>query len=129
MPEINTKSWSLEMPDDWQIEYDEECVSTWRSTSVGALQFSSARKDEPVTEDDLHSFSQRHLDKNPTLKQVVLGEFSGIELDLETEDVAWRHWYLRSGPIALFVTYNCDAPNAGTEDKDVDAVLSNLKRR
>lgn len=63
MAVIEAKSWSLNLPDEWQIEYDEKCVTTWRSTSVGALQFSSARKDEPVTDDDLHAFAKPHLEK------------------------------------------------------------------
>lgn len=128
MKTIQTENWSLELPEDWEVEQDDICLSVWQSDGVGALQFSTARKDSPVTDSDLLEFAEDHLNRSANPVPVTLGEFSGFELCYEFQEIWWRLWFLRAGSTALFITYNCNVSNAGFEADVVDAVLANLKR-
>jgi hypothetical protein len=127
MATIETRSWSLCLPDEWEFEVDDVCITAWQPTSAGALQFSTYRKDGLVTDDDVREAAEKDSEHGATLKMIILGDFSGIEICFEDQETWWRHWHLRSNDIMLFVTYNCRVASAGAEDTVVDALLANLR--
>ena len=122
-------SWELTLAPSWDAQSDTECETITNATGVGALQISAARKDTPVTDEDLAGFAQEHIDAGAKTKPVVLGSFSGMTLRYEVDGSHWRQWYLKHGAVALFVTYNCPAADKGKEDLAVDQMLSSLKAR
>jgi len=129
MPTIETRSWSLNLPNEWEFEADETCITAWQPISVGALQFSTYRKDGLVTDDELREFVENNSNLGGPLKDVILGDFSGYEICFEDQESSWRHWHLRSDNIMIFITYNCGVADAGADDAAVDAVLAGLRRR
>jgi hypothetical protein len=95
---------------------------------VGALQISSDRKQSgDVSDEDLNAFAAEHVDAGAKLRPVQLGDFSGYHLHFGADDTYWRHWYLRHGSVALFVTYNCPPDDRGAEDGDIAIILESLK--
>lgn len=93
----------------------------------GALQFSSVRKTgQAVTDADLREFADEDLNGREA-RDVSLGDFVGITLDFAQAGVYWRKWWLRSGSVLLFVTYNCDSGEEAWEAATVDTILGSLR--
>jgi hypothetical protein len=82
-----------------------------------------------VTQDDLEGvvedLAQEHWgDAVP----VVCGEFEGLLYEYGEGPNAWRRWFLRSGPILLFVTYNSTREARLRERSAVQQVLKTARR-
>jgi hypothetical protein len=121
-------SWQVALPKDWLGRHHTECATMESDARIGALQVSSHRKKGgEVSDDDLNGFAAEHVDAGAKLRPIQLGDFSGYHLHFGTDGAYWRHWYLRHGPVALFVTYNCAPENRGVEDEEVAAILESLK--
>lgn len=120
-------SWELSLEPSWETQSDEECETLFCPDGVGALQISSARKEGDVTDDDLNNFAADHLNTDTKTKPVILGDFSGIAIQHKADGSLWRRWFLRYGPVALFVTYNCAEEDSGVEDVQVNKMLGTLR--
>ncbi|MBM3496803.1 MAG: hypothetical protein FJX72_21150 [Armatimonadetes bacterium] len=112
----------------WVGRHDPECATITRHNGVGALQVSAARKDGPVSDDDLRDFA-KDVPQEAVGVPVQHGAFTGLEYRFVREGQAWIQWFLRSDSTVVFVTYNCDASNRGLDDKDVLDMLASLKLR
>lgn len=120
-----TESWSLLVPEGWSAQHDADGVSLFGEPGCGALQVSAAFKNDAVTDAELLDFAkERSKDSAPTPTSV--GELTGFELSRVEDGTYWREWYLRSGNIALFVTYNCDSEDRGREDEAIGEILDSL---
>ena len=52
-------SWSVDLPNHWQVEETEDCLAIYDPNGVGAFQISSYFKDDgAVTYDDLLEFAE-----------------------------------------------------------------------
>lgn len=123
---IGWQSWSLEVSDEWSVTEDPECLSLTLSDE-GALQISSARKhDGFVTPHDL-LICQEERQLWGGWRPVQCGEFDGIAYDYTQDQIAWRRWFLRSGPILLFVTYNGTPDAAEREGEAVSIALESAR--
>ncbi|QEH35587.1 hypothetical protein OJF2_41400 [Aquisphaera giovannonii] len=119
--------WRVRLPAGWRGEHDDTCATVAADSGVGALQFSSARKEgRPVTDDDLRDFAAEHVEAGARLAEVSLGDFTGYHLHFGTEDASWRNWYLRRGSVALFVAYNCEPSQRGVEVREIRTILASL---
>ena len=120
--------WHLTLAPSWQASDDEDCISIARLEGLGALQISAARNyAENVTDGDLADFAADHLEAGAIARPVTLGDFSGIAIRYGADGIHWRQWFLRHGPIALCVTYNCAEADRGIEDAAVDRMLDSLR--
>ena len=126
MSQARGAEWSLTLAPSWQADDDEDCVCIVRP-GVGALQIGAAPKDTSVTDEDLADFAADHLDAGAGTRPVALGDFSGIAIRQGADGIQWRQWFLRHGPVALFVTYNCAEADRGVEDADIDRMLGSLR--
>ena len=123
----NSAWWSVELPDNWEAEQDEDCATFTSERGVGALQISAYRRDdEIVTHEDLLDFAQDELVEGANLNSVNFSEFVGLETSYFVGEGLWRKLWLRSGSLLLFVTYTCAAEERTVETKDVSLILESL---
>ena len=119
--------WSVEFPDDWEAEPDEDCVTFTSERGVGALQISAYRRaGENVTHKDLLEFAENDLAEVESPQNVSFGEFVGFEISYFSDENFWRKLWLRSGSLILFVTYTCAAEEREVETEDVNHILESL---
>jgi hypothetical protein len=100
--------WSLEVPEGWSHESEEDCTTFTHPQAVGAFQFSSHRKDEAVTDDDLREFAGEI-----PLATVSVGRLTGFRTRFSEDDTFWTKWWLRAGRQMIHVTYNCSLADRG----------------
>jgi hypothetical protein len=120
--------WELDLPTNWSAHNDVECVTFIPNSDVGALQISCYKLDDNVTEEDLIEFSNG-LMGGANRKYLVLNEFTGFNLDYIEMDTYWKKWWLKSGEIMFYVTYNCDSRMADENANDIELIMSTLKLR
>jgi hypothetical protein len=113
--------WSLEVPDGWSHQQDEDCTTFCHPQGVSAFQVSSYRKDEVVTDDDLREFAGEI-----PLAAVSLGQLTGFRTRFSEDDTFWTKWWLRIGRQMIHVTYNCPLSQSGHEDVEVGAMIQSL---
>jgi len=127
MTKFTGASWSASLPTGWQAEPTDECDSIFNPEGVGVLQVSAYSKETTVSEQDLIDLASEHIESGAKTKSIVLGEFSGITLSFGTEGEYWRHWYLRAGLHALFVTYNCETEDRLIKEGLINTILNSLR--
>lgn len=118
--------WSIDLPEPWEAEVEEECTTVTHNDSLGALQISSATKDGPVIDADLMELAEDYLTRG-TPDKVTFSKFVGLCLPYIEDHVAWRVWFVRSGDLLVFMTYNCDALDRGLEDEEIDSIVHSLR--
>ena len=133
MPHIHTDYWSLEVPDDWQVERDEEtsAVSISDPDDIGCLDLLVVETETQVDEQFLKSFiAESVLDEEvrelPELKEAEISSFGGFSLSYIDDDLSWREWYLVGEQWILMITYNTELEQAGLDDPIVDQILETL---
>jgi len=122
--------WSVEVPTGWLARADRECATFQQSPSLGAFQISSARKDSPITDSDLKEFANEQVPQGTPLVGVAYGDFSGFTACYQRDDFMWREWWLRSGPLMVYATYNVSKNSvrvAVREQADLEQMLATLK--
>lgn len=123
---VGWQSWSLEVSDEWSVTDHPECLSLTLSDE-GALQVSSARKQDGFVEEQDLLFPEEERESWGKWKPVHCGEFDGIVYEYTQEEIVWRRWFLRNGPVLLFVTYNGTADAAKREAAAVSIVLNTVR--
>lgn len=120
-------SWALELAPGWTGRSEDDADVLFHPDGAGALRISAARKEDPVTDEDLQGFAARHPEEGAQMKTVRCGEFRGFRFEIEGDSVLVRQWFLRAGTLALFITYNCSLEHAGEDDEALAAMLDTLK--
>lgn len=135
MPHIHTEHWSLEIPDDWQVEHDEETgsVSISDPDDIGCLDLLVVMSDDKVEDEALQQFIHdsvvdESLTNLPELVNCDMAAFSGYSLQYVADGLAWREWYLADENLILMMTYNTEKEQAGLDDSMVDQILETLVR-
>ena len=124
--------WPVELPTGWHAHADTECATFRQSPSVGAFQISSARKDTPVTDADLEEFANEQIPEGTQLVGVAYGDFWGFSACYQKHDLMWREWWLRSGRLMIYATYNVaknSVQEAVKEQADLEIMLATLQPR
>ncbi|MFZ5620277.1 MAG: hypothetical protein ACOY5W_04570 [Pseudomonadota bacterium] len=125
---LRTPLWTINLPDEWEEEEDEdeEGISLFHPDGSGTLRISAIERDEEVDDEFLDYMAAEHLEAGAEPEEVEYGDFDGLELSYGDDDHYWREWYLRAGTVMLYVTYHCPLADEGLEDDTVDAVLETL---
>lgn len=124
-----SSSWSVDFPEEWEIDQDEYCTSFFSPAGAGALQISAAQNETGiVTEDDLLAQAAGRAAEGITISRAAGGEFVGLTASFDRENNAWREWWLGAADILLHATYLCAVEHRGKEDEAVDAILQSLRR-
>lgn len=126
MRTFQTPLWTINLPDDWEEEEDEEGISLFHPESSGMLRISAMERDGEIGDDFLDYMAAEHLEAGAEPDEVECGDFDGLEVSYADGDHYWREWFLRAGSVMLYVTYHCPLADEGLEDDTVDAVLETL---
>jgi len=113
--------WSLEVPEGWSHESEQDCTTFTHPQGVGAFQVSSHRRDDAVTDDDLREFAG----EIPLAVESV-GRLTGFRTRFSENNTFWTKWWLRAGRQLIHVTYNCSLADRGREDAEVSAMIESL---
>lgn len=119
--------WTVELPAGWSAKADGECATFWTDADVGVLQISSAKKEAGwITDEDLKEFARERVARSQ-LSNERHGLFSGFVTEYVKGHLYWKEWWLRSGKLMIYVTYNKEGSRIGAVEKDVELILRSLK--
>jgi hypothetical protein len=117
----------MESHSAWDATHDEECLTLTCSDDGGALQLSSARKEEGVvTHDDIQWCIANLQGAWSPPCAVDLGDFSGSHVTAEIDGVCWSWWIVGCGPVLLRASYNGPPAAAAVEMPQVLSMLRSL---
>ncbi|MEJ2603182.1 MAG: hypothetical protein P8172_07780 [Gammaproteobacteria bacterium] len=128
MTTYSGNSWALTLAPGWTARSEEDAEVLYHPEGAGALRISAARKEDPVTDEDLQGFAARHPDEGAHMEAVECGEFRGYRYEIEGDSVLVCQWFLRAGTLALFLTYNCSLEHKCEDDEALSAMLGTLSR-
>lgn len=119
--------WSVELPQQWSGHPDGQCAAFRADPPLGVLQISAARKDAgPVTDQDLTEFAEERIAPEVPLDGVRFGAFSGVTAKYRKDGLLWQEWWLRSGPLMVYVTYNVVQEHEASEQDAIASILASL---
>ena len=120
--------WSVRLPDDWSGHQEERCATLRKTPPLGVLQVSAARKTEgPVTDDELRDFAADQVASGEQLRNVKYNSFSGFSSVYLKNQLFWREWWLRSGCLMIYITYNVVQGRENIEAADLEKILTSLE--
>ena len=124
---LETEWWTLALPPEWWAESEEGTILVGDRDEVGCIEISTLCKEEGAFDaDDALHIAERESEHSLVWDTVSLGDFTGVSSRYDEEDAAIREWYVVNGALLLFITYSCDADNAGMDDAAVDELLDTL---
>lgn len=127
MKVFKSDGWSVELPEEWQQETDNNLYTFYHPNGVGALQVSGFTKDGAVTESDLKELASEHIDAGAITKPIESSSVMGMTLAFGLNDEFWQYWYIGIGNKALLVTYNCDEQDKEKEINTIKVIVSSIK--
>lgn len=124
MKVLETGDWSLLLGDEWIAEQDEESILIGDRDGVGCLEISELRREQGLfREADLDEF----MEAGHAARAIRCGNFQGRVTQFSEDGAALRQWCLYTDDLLLYITYSCDADNAGLDDAAVDEMLATLR--
>jgi len=118
--------WEVELPDGWRGEREDDCDALYHPDGPGTLELRAFVSDQPLVDEDLYEMAADDLDAGATIGDVEYGGFTGFTFRYREEGVYWRQWRLRSGTLALAISYACALEAAEVQDQAVDDLLEGL---
>lgn len=113
--------WTLNVPQDYFIDANDDCYIFVGSDGYGVLQISDYICNNMDYE--LDYFSGEELDNS---KKVQYGIFTGYELQkIDSNQIFWRKILLKKNQLVLLVTYNAEVYDQN-ENIVIDKILSSL---
>ena len=126
MEKYITEYWQLDLPVGWETEEEEQVVSLYHPDSSGTLVLSASNEEEDISDDYLEELLSEHIDAGADIDDVEYNDFSGVSCCYDDTEEYWCEWYLRAGPILLFITYNCPIEDEGKEEDVIESILESL---
>jgi hypothetical protein len=127
---LETDWWTLELPPEWEAAQDEDVVVIEDEDGVSCLELSTLMREEgDVSDADLAQFSAelRELGIKPHPAQI--GSLQGQLFEHDDAEFHWREWFLRAGPMFMYIAYHCLPDHRGMDDAAVDEILSTIEPR
>ncbi|MGB6689053.1 MAG: hypothetical protein WBE76_14560 [Terracidiphilus sp.] len=123
----NSDWWSIDLPPEWGVREDEECTTFTSTSSPGVLQVSAVRKPNgAVTLQDLQEFASGSPNEVESLVSTELGAISGVTCESVQNGKHWKKWWLRKGPILVFLTFNTAVESKDNGKSMVDKLIATL---
>lgn len=130
MPIVSTESWTLELPEEWAAEHDDDVVVIGDEDGVSCLEISALVLDEgEVADEDLEEFSRDLLDIGLRPQAVLVGDWRGRLFEHDDAEAHWREWFLRQGAHFVYAGYHCLPEDAGMDDAAIAEILATLEPR
>jgi hypothetical protein len=124
---LSTSHWALTIPDTWEWDESDECVTIYDPDGCGALQIRGYEKETPVTAEDLRDFAQGHLRSDAVVSELTMCNAVGISFAFEKDEAYWIYWLLRKHMVMVVATYNCGLEDKGEESQKVAKLLASLR--
>ena len=127
MRAAETQWWIIELPDEWQAEQDEETIVIRDEDGVGEIAITTLEKADGTVDDaELLGFAEELIQSGKEKTSVQIEDLAGYYFCYEEEGDAIQEWYLSHKGLILFITYACDAENAGMDDGAVNEILATI---
>lgn len=124
---LETEWWTIGVPPEWWADQEDDSILVGDRDDVGCIEISTLHKDEGAfTDAEVQAMARDNGESDWSWEKIALGPFAGVSTHYLEEEDAVREWYLAAGGVLLFVTYSCDADNAGLDDAAVDEILATL---
>jgi hypothetical protein len=124
---LETEWWTLAIPPEWWAESEEDSILVGDRDEVGCIEISTLhREDGAFDAQEVLRIAHRESEQPLEWQEVTLGDFNGVSSRYVEDEAAIREWYVASDALLLFITYSCDAENAGLDDPAVDELLDTL---
>ncbi len=126
MPLYQQGNWSVDLPDGWLGERDDESTLFRREGGAGTLAVTLLCDKESVTQEKLMELASSTCEEGHTPHDIQAGAHRGLYFSYEEEGTAWREWYLVAGYCVFFVSYDCAQGDESKEMAEVDAIVAGL---
>jgi hypothetical protein len=119
--------WSVELPPNWRGYPDVYCATFQADPPLGALQISAADKETGiVTDQDMREFAAKRVAPGVRFADVRLGAFTGLTTRYFRDGLFWNEWWLKSGHLMVYATYNVVREREGEETEVIESILTSL---
>lgn len=130
MSVLETDWWTIELPDEWHAEQEEDLVVIEDEDGVSCLEISClVREDGAVSEADLQQFSSELMEEGIAPRAIRLEDWNGLLFEHDDNEFHWREWFLRQEAHFVYAGYHCQLQHAGMDDAPVEEILSTLQAR
>lgn len=127
MRQLLSDCWTLDLPDEWHAQTDEDAVIVTDDDNISTIELSAMRKEQgEVTGEDLAQFAAELNDSNLPRKDASLGDFAGYCYQYVSDGEWCRDWFLSCKDVFLLVTYTCLEEDKALDDAAVDYILDSL---
>lgn len=127
MRQILSDCWTLDLPEEWHAEKDEDAVIVTDDDNISTIELSAIRKEVGEVEgDELAEFASELNALNLPRKDTSLGDFSGFSYQYMDDGEWCRDWFLSFKDVFLLITYTCLAEDKSLDDAAVDFILDSL---
>jgi len=126
MPHYQQPQWSVELPEGWHAEREDEGTLFHRADGVGTLAVTLLCDKDRVTRETLLELAAPTREEGHDSTDIQVGSHSGLYFSYGEESTAWREWYLAAGHCVFFVSYDCLQADEAKESAEVDAIIAAL---
>lgn len=116
-------TWSVDLPNHWQVEETEECVAIYDPNGVGAFQISSYFKEAgDVTKEDLLEFAEvgsPEMTDLPFLNGIYKKTIDGGD--------SLFIWWLAGANHLIYATYTCNTEDENVELQEREEIIHSLR--
>lgn len=126
MPRYQQPHWSVELPEGWHGEREDESTLFRREGGAGTLAVTLLCDNGPVSRETLMELAAATREEGHSASDILAGAYSGLYFSYEEEATAWREWYLAAGNCLFFVSYDALQGDASKEAVEVDAIVAGL---
>ena len=124
---LETDHWCLLLPPEWSADYDDDVVRISDADEVGEIEVTTLCKDSGmVTSSEITAMAKDESSEVGIWQSSNIGQFSGLTGSFLDEDTHVQEWYVSANAVLLYITYVCDAENAGMDDAAVIELLGTL---
>jgi hypothetical protein len=127
---LRFETWSIEFPEEWGHEIENDILALVPPDEAGVLQVSSMSKESgPVGDADLWETMNDAGVDGDDIERTVLGAFEGLAATANEDEIAVRYWILRNGNTLLLATFREVETGSATAASFVEAegILKTLK--
>jgi len=123
-----TKWWSLDIPEEWDVELEEDVTVISDEDGVSEIGISTLIKAEGETDDDdVDAFTVDLTEQGIVGEDGKCGDYHATVFEYSEDGFACRDWFVCCGPILILISYACDEQNKGMDDAAIKEILSSLR--
>lgn len=126
MPLYEQPHWSVELPEGWRGEREDESTLFRCDGGAGTLAVTLLCDQERVTRETLMELASSTREEGHTPCDIQAGAHNGLYFSYQEDETAWREWYLAAGCCVFFVSYDCPQGEESKDAAEVDDIVAAL---